>query len=97
VRRSDRSPQGVDIPSSGQVDTLNGTVRLRPEQVSSPIQTTQLVPVTFVFRTAGQVTLDVPVATVGNSLDPSPSRPSAQPPADVSAAAFPLAGNRPLR
>lgn len=57
------SAQGIGIPADSRVDAVNGAARLRLVDVTSPIAPTQLVPVTFVFSGAGQVTLDVPVAT----------------------------------
>jgi copper(I)-binding protein len=56
------SAQGIPIPADGEVDAVNGIARLRLDGVSFPLPATQLVPVTFEFRDAGQVTLDVPVA-----------------------------------
>lgn len=57
------SAGGISLPPQTQVDAVNGAPQLRLEEVRSPITITQLVPVTFTFRTAGSVTLDVPVAT----------------------------------
>jgi copper(I)-binding protein len=56
------SAQGIDIPAHGQVDAVNGEVRLQLVDASFPLPATQLVPVTFEFSGAGSVTLDVPVA-----------------------------------
>jgi hypothetical protein len=56
------SAQGIDIPAHGQVDAVNGLVRLHLIDAYYPLAATQLVPVTFDFSGAGPVTLDVPVA-----------------------------------
>jgi copper(I)-binding protein len=55
-------PQGIEIPAEGQVDAVNGVVRLQLTDAYFPLPATELVPVTFEFSSAGQVTLDVPVA-----------------------------------
>jgi copper(I)-binding protein len=60
------SALGVGIPADDQVDAVNGAVRLRLFDVTSPIATTQLVPVTFMFSGVGQVRLGVPVTTPGS-------------------------------
>jgi periplasmic copper chaperone A len=56
------SSQGIDIPAHGEVDAVNGVVRLQLVDAFFPLAATQLVPVTFQFSGAGAVTLDVPVA-----------------------------------
>ena len=56
------SAQGIDIPAHGQVDAVNGVVRLQLTDALYPLPATAIVPVTFQFNGAGQVTLDVPVA-----------------------------------
>jgi hypothetical protein len=56
------SAQGIDIPAHGEVDAVNGVVRLQVVDAAFPLAATQLVPVTFEFSGAGAVTLDVPVA-----------------------------------
>jgi copper(I)-binding protein len=56
------SAAGVELPAAGSVDATTGAVRMRLEGVTDAIPTTDTVPVTFVFETAGQVRLDVPVA-----------------------------------
>jgi len=56
------SPQGIDVPAHGEVDAVNGVVRLQLVDASFPLPATQLVPVTFEFSGVGAVTLDVPVA-----------------------------------
>jgi periplasmic copper chaperone A len=55
-------PQGIDIPAHGEVDAVNGVVRLQLVDAFFPLAATQLIPVTFEFSGAGAVTLDVPVA-----------------------------------
>jgi copper(I)-binding protein len=56
------SAHGIDIPAHGQVDAVNGVVRLQLVDAAFPLPATDLVPVTFEFSGAGPVTLDVPVA-----------------------------------
>jgi copper(I)-binding protein len=56
------SAQGIDIPGHGQVDAVNGVVRLQLIDASSPLPATEIVPVTFEFSGAGEVTLHVPMA-----------------------------------
>jgi hypothetical protein len=54
--------QGIGIPAHGQVDAVNSAVRLQLVDASFPLPATELVPVTFEFSRAGEVTLDIPVA-----------------------------------
>jgi copper(I)-binding protein len=56
------SAHGIDVPPQGQVDAVNGVVRLQLVDALFPLAATRLVPVTFEFSGAGEVTLDVPVA-----------------------------------
>jgi copper(I)-binding protein len=56
------SAQSIPIPADGAVDAVNGVARLQLVDAYYPLAMTQLVPVTFEFSHAGQVTLDVPVA-----------------------------------
>jgi copper(I)-binding protein len=57
------STDGIEVPAGGQVDVTTGAVRMQLEGVTGPIATTDTVPVTFVFESAGRVDLDVPVAS----------------------------------
>lgn len=57
------SPDGIELPADGQVDATQGPVRIRLDEVTESIGTTDTVPVTFVFENAGEVQLDVPVGT----------------------------------
>ncbi|MGY1711884.1 copper chaperone PCu(A)C [Geodermatophilus sp. SYSU D00758] len=61
----DPATGGIPLPADGQVDATTGPERMRLEGVTSAIGTTDTVPVTFVFATAGEVRLDVPVGTAG--------------------------------
>ncbi|MGY1794301.1 copper chaperone PCu(A)C [Geodermatophilus sp. SYSU D00525] len=59
------SPDGIDLPADGSVDATQGQVRMQLDDVTADITTADTVPVTFAFRNAGQVQLDVPVGTAG--------------------------------
>src|SRR3954452_17357087 len=67
---------GITLPAQTQVDAVNGAPQLRLEGVRSPIDITQLVPVTFTFSTAGSVTLGVPVATRSGTTATPRERPT---------------------
>lgn len=67
---------GITLPGQTQVNAVNGAPQLRLEGVRSPIDITQLVPVTFTFSTAGSVTLDVPVATRSGTTATPRERPT---------------------
>jgi copper(I)-binding protein len=56
------SPQGIGIPAHGQVDAVNGLVRLQLTDALYSLPATEIVPVTLQFSGSGSVTLDVPVA-----------------------------------
>jgi copper(I)-binding protein len=61
--QGDSSPEGIALPAGGQVDATQGPVRIQLDAVTADIAPTDTVPVTFVFQTAGEVQLEVPVGT----------------------------------
>lgn len=63
------SAEGIELPAGGQVEAVSGAVRMQLEGVTAPIATTDTVPVTFTFATAGEVRLDVPVAPGPGPVD----------------------------
>ncbi|SHN55725.1 hypothetical protein SAMN05660350_00613 [Geodermatophilus obscurus] len=63
------SADGIEVPAGGQVEAVSEAVRMQLERVTEPIAPTDTVPVTFAFATAGEVTLDVPVAPGPGPVD----------------------------
>ncbi|MGY1735761.1 copper chaperone PCu(A)C [Geodermatophilus sp. SYSU D00684] len=63
--QGDSSPDGIDLPADGSVDATQGQARMRLDDVTADITTSDTVQVTFAFQVAGQVQLDVPVGTAG--------------------------------
>ncbi|MGY1663583.1 copper chaperone PCu(A)C [Geodermatophilus sp. SYSU D00705] len=63
------SPAGIEVPAGGQVEAVTGPVRFQLEGVTDPIAPTDTVRVTFTFRSAGEVALDVPVAPGPGPVD----------------------------
>ena len=63
------SADGIEVPAGGQVEAVSGAVRVQLEGVTAPIAPTDTVSVTFTFATAGEVSLDVPVAPGPGPVD----------------------------
>jgi hypothetical protein len=56
------APAGITVPGYGQVDATTGPVLIRLTGLRGPLGSQAIVPVTFQFAAAGQVTIDdVPV------------------------------------
>ena len=63
------SADGIELPAGGQVEAVSDAVRMQLEDLTEPIATTDTVPVTFTFATAGEVRLDVPVVPGPGPVD----------------------------
>jgi periplasmic copper chaperone A len=63
------SPDGIELPAGGQVEAVSDAVRIQLDDLTGPIAPTDTVSVSFTFATAGEVTLDVPVAPGPGPVD----------------------------
>jgi hypothetical protein len=57
------APDGIAVPAGGQVDMVDGSVRMELAEADRAVPSTGTLTVTFTFARSGEVRLDVPVSS----------------------------------
>jgi copper(I)-binding protein len=60
----------LEIPPGGEVQLAPGGLHIMLMQLSAPLTEGESLPLTLVFETAGEVTVEVPVAAIGAAAPP---------------------------
>lgn len=60
-----REVPAIDVPAGGVTELKSGGLHLMLIDLTAPLKEGDVVPVTLVFETAGEVTVDMPVKKIG--------------------------------
>lgn len=61
VMRMIHVEEGFDLPAGGEIAMVRGAEHVMFMGLTEPFEHDQLIPVTFIFETAGEITVDIPV------------------------------------